>query len=64
MNGQNVVCTANQVSGRCENLILTLKPNEDGVQALNNLLAWHQPLSKGNRTPYVDLREHLGISKE
>ncbi|MEH2153308.1 COP23 domain-containing protein [Nostoc sp.] len=64
MNGQNVVCTANQVSGRCENLILTLKPNEDGVQALNNLLAWHQPLSKSNRTPYVDLREHLGIAKE
>ncbi|MHC5744876.1 MAG: COP23 domain-containing protein [Nostoc sp.] len=64
MNGQNVICTANQVSGRCENLILTLKPNEDGVQALNNLLAWHQPLSKSNRTPYVDLREHLGIPKE
>ena len=64
MNGQNVICTANQVSGRCEKLILTLKPNEDGVQALNNLLAWHQPLSKSNRTPYVDLREHLGIPKE
>ncbi|MEH1795644.1 MULTISPECIES: COP23 domain-containing protein [unclassified Nostoc] len=64
MNGQNVICTANQVNGRCEKLILTLKPNEDGVQALNNLLAWHQPLSKSNRTPYVDLREHLGIPKE
>ncbi|MEH2262423.1 COP23 domain-containing protein [Nostoc sp.] len=64
MNGQNVICTANQVNGRCEKLILTLKPNEDGVQALNNLLAWRQPLSKSNRTPYVDLREHLGIPKE
>ncbi|MEH2123237.1 COP23 domain-containing protein [Nostoc sp.] len=64
MNGQNVICTANQVNGRCEKLILTLKPNEDGVQALNNLLAWHQPLSKSNRTPYVDLRQHLGIPKE
>ncbi|WP_322674553.1 MULTISPECIES: COP23 domain-containing protein [unclassified Nostoc] len=40
MNGQNVVCTANQVNGCCKRLILTLKPNEDGVQALNNLLAW------------------------
>ncbi|MEH2076933.1 MAG: COP23 domain-containing protein [Nostoc sp.] len=64
MNGQNVICTANQVNGRCEKLILTLKPNEDGVQALNNLLAWRQPLSRSNRTPYVDLREHLGIPKE
>lgn len=64
MNGQNVICTANQVNGRCGKLILTLKPNEDGVQALNNLLAWRQPLSKSNRTPYVDLREHLGIPKE
>lgn len=63
-NGQNVICTANQVNGRCENLILTLKPNEDGVQALNNILAWRQPLSKSNREPYVDLRDHLGISKE
>ncbi|MEH2301998.1 MAG: COP23 domain-containing protein [Nostoc sp.] len=68
MNGQNVVCTANQVNGRCERLILTLKPSEDGVQALNNILAWRQagapPLSKSNRMPYVDLRAHLGIPKE
>ena len=68
MNGQNVICTANQVNGRCERLILTLKPSEDGVQALNNILAWRQagapPLSKSNRMPYVDLRTHLGIPKE
>ena len=28
MNGQNVICTANQVNGLCQNLIYTLRPGK------------------------------------
>ncbi len=66
MNGQNVVCTASQVNGRCEGLIFTLKPREDAVRTLNNLLAWREgqagapSLSESGAVPYIDVSGRLG----
>ncbi len=68
MNGQNVICTASEFNGRCDRLILTLKPHENPVRALTNLFAWHstdEPYASGrDRTPYIDVGEHLGIRRE
>lgn len=66
MNGQNVVCTASQVNGRCEGLIFTLKPREDAVKTLTNLLAWREgqagapSLSESGAVPYIDVSGRLG----
>ncbi|MDF5716405.1 MAG: COP23 domain-containing protein [Rhizonema sp. NSF051] len=68
MNRQKVICTASEFNGRCEGLILTLKPNEDPARAISNLFAWRSagaPYASGrDRTPYIDVREHLGIGRE
>lgn len=66
MNGQNVICTANQINGVCQNLIYTLKPGQDPIGALYNLLAWRQgqvgmpSLDESGKIPYIDVREKLG----
>ncbi|MBD2180223.1 hypothetical protein H6G03_03685 [Planktothrix sp. FACHB-1375] len=66
MNGQRVVCTASQVNGRCENLIFTLKSNQDAVRTLNNLLAWREgqagapSLRESGAIPYIDVSGRLG----
>lgn len=66
MNGQNVVCTASQVNGRCENLIFTLKQGLDPVRTLNNLLAWREgqagapSLRESGAIPYIDVSGRLG----
>lgn len=66
MNGQNVVCTASQVNGRCEGLIFTLKPGQDAVKTLTNLLAWREgqagapSLNESGGVPYIDVSGRLG----
>ena len=66
MNGQNVICTANQVNGVCQNLIYTLRPNQDSIGSLYNLLAWRQgqvgmpSAEESSKIPYIDVREKLG----
>ncbi|MEA5582758.1 COP23 domain-containing protein [Nodularia harveyana UHCC-0300] len=66
MNGQNVVCTASQVNGRCEGLIFTLKPGQDAVKTLTNFLAWREgqagltSLSESGAAPYIDVSGRLG----
>lgn len=66
MNGQRVVCTASQINGRCENLIFTLKRNQDAVRTLNNLLAWREgqagapSLNESGAVPYIDVTGRLG----
>lgn len=66
MNGQRVVCTASRFNGRCEGLIFTLKPREDGVRTLNNLLAWRDgqagapSLYESGTVPYIDVSDRLG----
>ena len=42
MKGQNVICTANQINGVCQNLIYTLRRDRNPIGALYNLLAWRQ----------------------
>ncbi len=67
MNGQNVICTASEDDGQCEGLVLTLKPKEDPVRALNNLFAWHTGATYAahrGKNPYVDVRERLDIRRE
>ncbi|MFM9265158.1 COP23 domain-containing protein [Tychonema sp. BBK16] len=66
MNGQNVICTAYQVNGVCQNLIYTLRRGQDPIESLYNLLAWRQgqvemPFTNESGTiPYIDVREKLG----
>ncbi|MEG4584164.1 COP23 domain-containing protein [Microcoleus sp. MOSTC5] len=66
MNGQNVICTANQINGLCQNLIYTLRPGQDPIGSLYNLLAWRQGLvgmpsvAESSKIPYIDVREKLG----
>lgn len=67
INGQNVICTADQLNGQCDGLILTLKPNEDPERVLENLFDWHSgALSRygRDRTPYIDVRGHLEDIRE
>ncbi|MBP0014682.1 MAG: COP23 domain-containing protein [Roseofilum sp. SBFL] len=68
MNNQNVICTASQVNGRCENLIYTLKAGQDPIATLYNFLAWREGQaatpslfeSTQPSAPYIDLRDRLG----
>ncbi len=66
MNGQNVICTANQVNGICQNLIYTLRPGQDPIGSLYNLLAWRQgqvgmpSTEESSQIPYIDVRAKLG----
>ncbi len=66
MNGQNVICTANQVNGLCQNLIYTLRPGQDPIGSLYNLLAWRQgyvgmpSFDETRNIPYIDVRSKLG----
>ena len=65
MNGQNVICTANQVNGLCQNLIYTLRPGQDPIGSLYNLLAWRQgqvgmpSVEESSKIPYIDVSEKL-----
>jgi hypothetical protein len=65
MNGQNVICTASQLNGRCQNLIYTLRPGQDPIGSLYNLLAWRQgyvgmaSFDESSKIPYIDVRGKL-----
>lgn len=66
MNAQSVVCTASRVNGPCEGLIYTLKPGQNAITTLNNLLAWREgqagvpSLSESGSIPYIDVSDRLG----
>ena len=70
MNGQNVICTANQVNGLCQNLIYTLRPGQDPIGSLYNLLAWRQgqvgmpSTEETSNIPYIDVRKKLRENTE
>jgi hypothetical protein len=65
MNGQNVICTADRVNGICQNLIYTLRPGQDPIDSVYNLLAWRQGqvgMPSGEESsliPYIDVRNKL-----
>jgi len=42
VNNQSVICVATKDQGPCEGIIYTLKPGQNGVEALNNLFAWRK----------------------
>ncbi|MBE9046944.1 hypothetical protein IQ255_21475 [Pleurocapsales cyanobacterium LEGE 10410] len=42
VNNQSVICVASQDQGPCEGIVYTLKPGQDGIQALSNLFAWRK----------------------
>lgn len=42
MNGENVICTANQVNSRCDQLILTLRRDADPIESLMTFLDWRE----------------------
>jgi len=70
MNSQNVICTAHQINGVCQNLIYTLKPGQDPIGSLYNLLAWRQgqvgmpSAEESMAIPYIDVREKLGENND
>ena len=66
VNNQSVICVASQDKGPCEGIIYTLKPNQDGVQALNNLFAWRKGeeglqsnYESVTAIPYIDVGTRL-----
>ena len=66
MNNQNVICTAYQINGVCQNLIYTLRPGQDPIGSLYNLLAWRQgqvgmpSADESSQIPYIDVSQKLG----
>lgn len=66
VNNQSVICVASQEGGKCEGIIYTLKPGQDGLKALNNLFAWRkgeQGLESNYESvtaiPYINVGERL-----
>lgn len=65
MNGENVICTASQVNGRCENLIYTLRPGADVIQTLQTFMAWREgqaatpSLCESGQVPYINVGDRL-----
>lgn len=66
VNNQSVICVASKDQGPCEGIIYTLKPGQDGIQALNNLFAWRkgeQGLQSNYESvtaiPYIDVGSRL-----
>jgi len=65
MNSQSVICTANEVRGRCEGLIFTLKPGQSPIRTLNHLRAWLEgqagtsSMMESGTIPYIDMRRYL-----
>ncbi len=66
MNGQNVICTADRINGVCQNLIYTLRPGQDPIDSLYNLLAWRQgqvgmpSAEESGQIPYIYVGDKLG----
>ncbi|MEO1691047.1 MAG: COP23 domain-containing protein [Cyanobacteria bacterium J06631_6] len=70
VNNQSVICVATKDQGPCEGIIYTLKPGQDGIQALNNLFAWRkgeQGLQSNYESvtaiPYIDVGTRLEETK-
>ncbi len=66
VNNQSVICVASQDQGPCEGIIYTLKPGQDGIQALNNLFAWRKGeeglqsnYESVTAIPYIDVGTRL-----
>ena len=66
VNSQSVICVASKNQGPCEGIIYTLKPGQDGIEALNNLFAWRKgdeglesSYESVTTIPYIDVGSKL-----
>lgn len=66
VNNQSVICVASKDQGPCEGIVYTLKPGQDGIQALNNLFAWRKGeeglqsnYESVTAIPYIDVGTRL-----
>jgi hypothetical protein len=66
MNDQPVICSANSDGGRCLDLLYTLKPGQDPVQALRALLSARKgtggPISETSSRVYMNIADLLNDS--
>lgn len=70
VNNQSVICVASKDRGPCEGILYTLKPGQDGIQALNNLFAWRKGeeglesnYESVTAIPYIDVGTRLDEAK-
>lgn len=64
INGQNVICTASVFNGVCEGLLFTLKPGQDPVTTLHQILDWQQdkasnPSLSESASAYIDVSDRI-----
>lgn len=66
-NEQQIICVASRDNGPCEGIVYTLKPEQDGIYALNNLFAWgsgqenlESSYESSTAIPYINVGERLG----
>lgn len=64
MKDQSVICSANTEGGRCLDLLYTLKPGQDPVQALRGLVSTRQglsgPVSETSTRIYLSVTKLIG----
>lgn len=65
-NQQQIICVASYDNGPCEGIVYTLKPEQDGIVALNNLFAWgsgqenlDSSYESSSIIPYINVEEKL-----
>ena len=65
-NQQQIICVASYDNGPCEGIVYTLKPEQDGIAALNNLFAWgsgqqnlNSSYESSNIIPYINVGQKL-----
>ena len=70
VNNQSVICVASKDQGPCEGIIYTLKPGQNGIEALNNLFAWRKGeeglqsnYESVTAIPYIDVGVRLDEAK-
>ena len=66
MNGQSVICTSSQAGGECQTLLLTLLPEDDPVQTLEQLsdvfLGYaSSPLQQSSEDPVQEVGDRVYV---
>lgn len=69
-NNQQIICVASYDNGPCEGIVYTLRPEQDGIAALNNLFAWgsgqenlESSYESSTSIPYINVGEKLKQSE-
>ena len=66
MNGQSVICTSDQAGGECQTLLLTLLPEDDPLQTLEQLsdvfLGYaSSPLQQSSEDPVTEVGDRVYV---